>query len=114
MRLALLLVADIDTLHTSARGVVCPEVWDLLDEAKRRAQGEEEEVAFDLPITSSGFLIRPHGWRGYAYWLSSPDFELMLGRSEKFPAVVCQLHAAYLHSVGVGWALEFVELVAAA
>jgi hypothetical protein len=40
-----------------------------------------------------------HGWRGYTYWLSSPDFELMLGRSAKFPAVVCQLHAAYLHSV---------------
>src|SRR5262249_13931229 len=47
----------------------------------------------------------------YTYWLSSPDFELMLGRSAKFPAIVSQLHAAYLHSVGVAWALEFVELL---
>ena len=35
----------------------------------------------------------------------------MLGRSEMFPAVVCQLHAAYLHSVGLTWALEFVQLL---
>ena len=106
------LASGVDTLYTSARGVVRREVWDLLEEAKRRAQAEEEEeVALDFPVTSGAFLIRPHGWRGYTYWLSSPDFELMLGRSEKFPAVVCQLHAAYLHSVGVAWALEFMELL---
>jgi hypothetical protein len=105
------LASGVDTLHASARGMVRPEVWAQLDEAKRRAQIEGEEVAFDFPVTSGAFLIRPHGWRGYTYWLSSPDFELMLGRSEKFPAAVCQLHAAYLHSVGVAWALEFVELL---
>jgi len=105
------LVSGVDTLHVSARGVVRSEVWDLLDEAKRRAKTEDEEVAFDFPVTTGAFLLRPHGWRGYTYWLSSPDFELMLGRSEKFPAVVCQLHAAYLHSVGVAWALRFVELL---
>src|SRR5262249_2226974 len=105
------LASGIDTLHASARGVVRPEVWDLLEEAKRRAQAEEEEVSLDFPVTSGAFLIRPHGWRGYTHWLSSPDFELMLGRSEKFPAIVCQLHAAYLHSVGVAWALNFVELL---
>ena len=105
------LASGVDTLHASARGVVRPEVWYLLEEAKRRAQFEDEEVAFDFPVTSGAFLLRPHGWRGYTYWLSSPDFELMLGRSEKFPAVVCQLHAAYLHSVGVAWALELVELL---
>ena len=105
------LASGVDTLHASARGVVRPNVWNFLEEAKRRAQLAEEEVALDFPVTSGAFLIRPHGWRGYTYWLSSPDFELMLGRSEKFPAVVCQLHAAYLHSVGVAWALEFVELL---
>ena len=105
------LASGVDTLHASARGVVRPEVWNLLEEAKRRAQAGEEEVALDFPVTSGAFLVRPHGWRGYTYWLSSPDFELMLGRSEKFPAVVCQLHAAYLHSVGVAWALEFMELL---
>src|SRR5262249_3222870 len=105
------LASGVDTLHASARGVVRPEVWDLLEEAKRCAQAEDDQTAFDFPVTSGAFLIRPHGWRGYTYWLSSPDFELMLGRSEKFPAVVCQLHAAYLHSVGMTWALEFVELL---
>lgn len=105
------LASGVDTLHVSARGVVRPQVWDLLDEAKERAKAEDEEVAFDFPVTSGAFLLRQHGWRGYTYWLSSPDFELMLGRSEKFPAVVCQLHAAYLHSVGVAWALSFKELL---
>ena len=105
------LASGVDTLHASVRGVVRSEVWELLEDAKRRAQAEDEQVPFDFPVTSGGFLLRQHGWRGYTYWLSSPDFELMLGRSEKFPAVVCQLHAAYLHSVGVVWALEFAELL---
>src|SRR5215472_17015818 len=105
------LASGVDTLHVSVRGVVRPEVWDLLDEAKERAKAEDEEVVFDFPLTSGASLLRKHGWRGYTYWLISPDFELMLGRSEKFPAVVCQLHAAYLHSVGVAWSLEFVDLL---
>ncbi|MBO0687724.1 MAG: hypothetical protein J2P45_31635 [Candidatus Dormibacteraeota bacterium] len=100
-----------DTLHLSARGTVRGELWEELERSKRRAHGADEEVRFDFPETSGSFLLRPYGWRGYAYWLSSPDLELMLGRSERFPAAVVQLHAAYLHSVGVDWALEFVELL---
>src|SRR5262245_21527117 len=68
------LASGVDTLHASARGVVRPEVWDLLEEAKRCAQAEDDQTAFDFPATSGAFLIRPHGWRGYTYWLSSPDF----------------------------------------
>lgn len=93
------LASGVDTLHASARGAVRAEVWNRLDEAKRRAQFEDERGRLRFPR------------RGYTFWLSSPDFELMLGRSEKFPAVVCQLHSAYLHSVGVAWALEFAELL---
>src|ERR1700730_15605191 len=95
----------------SARGVVGADVWKCLEEAKQRAQGSDQEVRVDFPITEGSFLLRPYGWRGYTYWLTSPDFELMLGKSEKFPAVVCQLHSAYLHSVGLPWALELVEVL---
>jgi hypothetical protein len=101
----------VDTLHVSARGAVRPEVWELLESGQRQAKASDEEVRFDFPETDGAFLLRPHGWRGYTFWLSSPDFELMVGRSEKFPAVFGQLHAAYLHSVGLSWALEFVELL---
>ena len=59
------LASGVDTLHASARGVVRSEVWDLLDEAKRQAKAEDEEVALDFPVTSGAFLLRPHGWRGY-------------------------------------------------
>lgn len=36
------LASGVDTLHASARGVVRPEVWDLVDEAKHRAQADDE------------------------------------------------------------------------
>src|SRR5256885_3464286 len=93
----------------SARGAVRGEVWTALEDAKRRAQAEEEAVPFDFELTGQAFLLKPHGLRGYAYWLASPDFELLLGRSERFPAALVQLHSAYLHSLGVEWAVDLVE-----
>ncbi|HSR23705.1 MAG TPA: hypothetical protein VLW53_09150, partial [Candidatus Eisenbacteria bacterium] len=100
------LSSGVDTLHLSARGTVRSEVWAALEEAKGRVQAADEAAPFDFDLTGQAFMLKPHGLRGYAYWLASPDFELLLGRSERFPAALVQLHSAYLHSMGVEWAVE--------
>jgi hypothetical protein len=41
--------------------------------------------------------------------MRSPDFELMLGQDEQFPAAVVQLHSKYLHSFGLWPAVRLVE-----
>jgi len=104
-----LLSSGVDTLHLSARGGVRADVWEALEASKREAQATEEAVPFEFPTTGQAFLLKPYGPRGYAYWLTSPDFELLLGRNEKFPAVLVQLHSAYLHSMGAEWALHLVD-----
>jgi hypothetical protein len=101
--------SGVDTLHLSVRGAVRKEVWEAAEEAKRRAQEGEEAAPFEFPLTGQAFLVKPHGLRGYAYWLSSPDFEVVLGQSKRFPAALVQLHSAYLHSMGAAGALDLVE-----
>lgn len=68
-------------------------------------------MPFELPVTGQAFLLRPYGLRGYAYWLSSPDFELIVGRNQRFPAALIQVHSAYLHSCGRELALDLVDLL---
>ena len=104
-----LLATGVDTLNLSVRGTVRESVWDLLAEVQGRARLNEFLEPFSFPTTEEAFGCRPYGWRGYTYWLSSPDFELMLGRSAKFPAVLVQLHSAFLHSMGIDPALDQVE-----
>ena len=103
------LASGIDTLNLSVRGTVHESAWDLLSEVQRRARLNEDPELFSFPTTEEAFECRPYGWRGYTYWLSSPDFELMIGRSTKFPAVLVQLHSAFLHSMGIDPALDQVE-----
>ena len=43
--------------------------------------------------------------------MTSPDFELILGRSEKFPPVPVQLHSAYMHSIDIDRALDPMEVL---
>lgn len=104
-----LLASGIDTLNLSVMGDVRESAWDLLAEAQRRARGNEDRAPISFPVTEEHFECRPYGWQGYTYWLSSPDYEVMVGRSKKFPAVLVQLHSAFLHSVGVDPALDQVE-----
>jgi hypothetical protein len=99
----------VDTLNLAAKGPVRKQVWELVGEAKAQAQTSAESELIDFPVTGQAFLLKPHGVRGYTYWLSSPDFELMLGTSEKFPAVLVQMHSAYMHSMGVDGSLRLVE-----
>jgi len=103
------LSSGIDTLNMAAKGQVQPEVWELLAEAQQRARLEEESQPVEFPMTGQAFLVKPHGLRDHTYWLTSPDFELILGKSEKFPPVLVQLHSAYMHSVGIDRALELME-----
>src|SRR5712692_1641506 len=105
------LSSGIDTLHVSVRGEVKSHVRSVLEEAKVRAQDAEEPVAFEFPVTSQAFLVKPFGLRGYTYWLTSPDFELILGKGERFPAALIQFHSAYLHSCGPAMAWDLVDLL---
>lgn len=104
-----LLASGIDTLNLSVKGAIREPVWNLLAEVQRRAQANEDMAPLSFPITEEAFECRPYGWRGYTYWLSSPDYEVMVGRSAKFPAVLVQAHSAFLHSVGIDPALDQVE-----
>jgi len=103
--------AGIDTLHLSARGQLKSNVRNALEEAKVRAQESEEPFPFEFPLTSQAFLIKPFGLRGYTYWLTSPDFELVLGKGERFPAALIQFHSAYLHACGPAMAWDLVDLL---
>ena len=105
------LSAGIDTLHMSVRGQLRAQVRGALEEAKVRAQESEEPLPFEFPVTSQAFLIKPFGLRGYTYWLTSPDFELVLGKGERFPAALIQFHSAYLHACGPAMAWDLVDLL---
>ena len=105
------LSAGIDTLHLSVRGQLKSHVRGTLDEAKVRAQEAEEPFPIEFPVTSQTFLMRPFGLRGYTYWLTSPDFELVLGKGERFPAALIQFHSAYLHACGPALAWDLVDLL---
>ncbi len=104
-----LLASGDDTLNLSIRGTVRESVWDLLAEVQRRAQDKEEAELLSFPVTEEAFACRPYGRRGYTYWLSSPDYELVMGRSTRFPEALVELHSPFLHSMGIDAALDQVE-----
>ena len=99
------LVSGVDTLHLAVRGVIDEAVWARLDAARLEAHETEDLVPVELG-DGQDFNVHGHGLRGQSLWLSSPDYELLLGRNEKFPAALVQLHSAYLHSMGVRDAVQ--------
>ena len=92
-----LLASGIDTLNLSVRGAIRESVWELLAEMQRRARKKEPSELVSFAVTEQAFECRPYGRRGYTYWLSSPDYELILGRSTKFPEALVELHSPFLH-----------------
>jgi hypothetical protein len=102
------LSSGVDTLHGSMRGAVRPELWELGQEAQQQARNADPEPV-ELGDNGQTFNVQGHGIRGYGLWMSSPDWELMLTQSERFPAALAQLHSAYLHSMGVAPAVRLVE-----
>jgi hypothetical protein len=104
-----LLASGIDTVNLAVQGEIGEPVWDLLAEVQQRARLNEEPEVFSFPVTEEAFMCRPYGWRGYTYWLTSPDYEVMFGRSTKFPAALVQFHSPFLHSMGIDAALDQAE-----
>ncbi|MDQ6771805.1 MAG: hypothetical protein M3024_02260, partial [Candidatus Dormibacteraeota bacterium] len=103
------LASGVDTLNLSAKGTVRADVWDQLAEAQARAKAADEAVPFEFDRTCQAFMAQAYGRRGYAFLLTSPDCDLIVGRGERFPAVLVELRSAFLHSVGVDEALNQVE-----
>lgn len=100
------LASGVDSLYVSAKGTVRPPLWPVLELVKGVAQDAGEAEMFEWPTTGRRMAVKPHGVRTYGYWLTSPDFELMLSTNERFPPAMVQLHSAFLHSVGVDAAID--------
>jgi hypothetical protein len=104
------LSAGIDSLYASAHGVLYEGLLDVFRNMRELSHGEA--VAFEFAPDKGSFLLRPHGWRGYPFWLSSPAWEIMVGAAKPFPPLYVQLHSWFLHAVGPeGAVAETVDLL---
>src|SRR5437764_1790639 len=103
------LAKGVDTLHVSGRGSVRRDVWDQIEELRKLGELNESPELVELPETGQVFYVQPRGLRWYSLGLSSDDYELMMSKSDRRPALQAQLHSAYLHSMGVHAAMRLVE-----
>src|SRR5947207_1956682 len=103
------LAKGVDTLHVSGTGAVRADVWDQVDALRKLAELNESAEVVEFPETGQAFFVQPRGLRWYSLWLSSDDYELLMSKSDRRPAVQAQLHSAYLHSMGVNAAMRLVE-----
>jgi hypothetical protein len=92
------LSSGIDSLYASAQGVVHEGLLEVFQNMRELCPGEA--LPFEFRPGEGYFLLRPHGWRGYPFWLSSPAWEIMVGAASPFPPLYVQLHAWFLHTVG--------------
>jgi hypothetical protein len=102
------LAKGVDTLHVSGKGAVRADVWDQVDELRKLGELNESAELAEFPETGQAFFVQPRGLRWYSLWLSSDDYELLMSKSDRRPAVQVQLHSAYLHSMGVHDAMRLV------
>lgn len=102
-----LVTAGVDTIHASVPGALRPGLRQQLGEL--RSQAGADGSAVDLGANPEGFILRPHGWRGYPIWLRSARIELMLGAVAPFPPVFVQWHSPFIHAYGVENAIAMVE-----
>ena len=108
------LSSGVDTLHVSVRGELQEGLLVFLEALKREAQSSKELQVVTWGEQSLSVALRPHGWRSYPFWASSPNIEVAIGAPAPFPPVVIQTHSAYLHSRGVDQAVaEISEWLAA-
>ena len=91
--------AGVDSLYLAVQGELDAATVHLL--SALRDSGDDEATTFALEEQDGFVQLRPHGWRGYPLWLSSPRYELMLGAAPPFPAAYVQLHSTYIHTLGV-------------
>ena len=101
------LASGIDSLYASVRGELADGLLRVLEEVRKA------EPDADIPITISGsipdLLLRPCGWRGYPFWLTSPRYEVCLGAADPFPPAYLQLHAEHIHTLGMARAVDEAE-----
>ncbi|MHB1576359.1 MAG: hypothetical protein ACYCX9_07590 [Candidatus Dormibacteria bacterium] len=95
-----ILSAGVDTLHCSVRGELQDGLLVFLEALKQESQRTKELQVVTWGEQSLSVALRPHGWRSYPFWASSPNIEVAIGASPPFPPVFIQAHSAYLHSCG--------------
>ena len=95
-----ILSAGVDTLHCSVRGELQDGLLAFLEALKAEAQRTKEVQVVAWGEQSLSVALRPHGWRSYPFWASSPNIEVAIGGAAAFPPVFIQAHSAYLHSRG--------------
>ena len=109
-----ILSAGVDTLHCSVRGELQDGLLVFLEALKQEAQHSKESQVVTWGEQSLSVALRPHGWRSYPFWASSPNIEVAIGAPAPFPPVFIQAHSAYLHSRGADQAAaEISEWLAA-
>lgn len=101
------LASGVDSLYASLRGQLRQAALQTLMET--RAAADRDGTVIRFRGDDGHFLLRPHGWRGYPIWLSSPRFELFVGASEPFPPAYVALHSPYIHTLGVEEAIAEVR-----
>ncbi|MDA8331887.1 MAG: hypothetical protein M0027_11945 [Candidatus Dormibacteraeota bacterium] len=99
------LSSGVDTLHFSVRGELQEGLLVFLDALKKEAQSSKELQVVTWGEQSLSVALRPHGWRSYPFWASSPNIEVAIGAPSPFPPVFIQTHSAYLHSRGADQAV---------
>ena len=106
------LASGVDALYLSGAGAIRAQLFEELGDAKAQAQ----ELGELLPYAVGGieFGLASYGWGKYAYRLEHPNALIGLTASEHLPAVRVQPRASFLHGVGVGPALEWIEQVVSA
>jgi len=95
-----ILSAGVDTLHCSVRGELQDGLLVFLEALKEESQRTNELQVVTWGEQSLSVALRPHGWRSYPFWASSPNIEVAIGAAPPFPPVFIQAHSAYLHSRG--------------
>ena len=101
------LASGVDSLYASVPGELKDGVIAMLIE--HRAKTDKGGAVMTFREEDGHFLVRPHGWRGYPFWLSSPRYEVFVGAAAPFPPVYVALHSPYIHTLGVEAAVGEVQ-----
>ena len=100
-----ILSAGVDTLHFSVRGELQDGLLLFLEALKEESQRTKELQVLTWGEQSLSVALRPHSWRSYPLWDSSPNIEGAIGGSAPFPSIFIQARSAYLHSRGADQAV---------
>jgi hypothetical protein len=72
------LSSGVDTLHFSVRGELQEGLLVFLEALKLAAQSSKELQVVTWGEQSLSVALRPHGWRSYPFWASSPNIEVAI------------------------------------